>query len=429
MNADTTRIAIIGGGMAGLCAAVELGRKGLCVDVFERQAQAGNKILLTGNGKGNISNTLIRTGDYLTDEPLLLNEILNHEQNGDFLSNRSFFESLGLFLKEKDDRLYPVSNRTQSILHALLFFAKDANVTFYTGHFVNGIHKDNKVFTVQSQVTALYSGENESKTYSGYTYVLLAGGGKAGIYGEEGKNCYRITKDLSFGWVWPHPALVQAFCDDTDLKKMAGVRIDAGITLYREEVCIAKESGELQIIDSGLSGIPVFQLTRYIADPKKINYRFAVDFLPYLDESVLTNTAKDLYLRFKNGRVSDVLSGLLPKKCADGLLSRSLHDAAYRCDPYVSDMGEKDLEKILGDLKEISFKIDNLNGYKHAQISTGGVPLSDVMSSMEAKHIQNLYLAGEILNVAGKCGGYNLHFAALSGRIAADDILQKEGLK
>ena len=227
-----------------------------------------------------------------------------------------------------------------------------------------------------------------------------------------------------------YPGLVQTFSDDDDFfTETKGVRVDAKASLYINEKEIASDTGELQITDKGLSGIPVFQLSRYIGkalDEKK-NVKIKLDYLPQYSYEALE---KDIMDRFNKAvsKEKELNEKLTAEKLFDGILNSKLETALLKkahispTKPLREGLEDK-ISNFISLIKEDEVLIKGLNDFDKAQISVGGVPLMEIKESFESNKENGIYILGEALNVSGECGGYNLHFAWLSGLIAANDIM------
>ena len=405
------KIAIIGAGMSGMIAAIYAAQNHLQVVIFERLDRVGKKLLLTGNGKCNLSNESITTDNYITDSPKVLNSILtsfSREQE------EQLFQNLGILTKVKNGCIYPVSNQASTVLDALRIRMKELSIEVKTESMITKITKKDDTYSLCDEF---------NKIYSGFSELLIATGGLAGVYQEHQKNGYPLLQSLGYKMIPSHPALVQTICSDKDLKVISGVRSDVVVTLFINGNEQGTERGELQITEKGLSGIAVFQLTRRMDELNKHNTKLRVDFLPALTQECMDSFVKKRYQQMHQRTLEEFMTGMIHKK----LIFFFLRKKNWKLDEPVSKHTADELQSLLYMMKNYEFEVLDLNGYQNAQISTGGVALEQInpedMSSKKDKHV---YITGEALNVAGECGGYNLHFAMASGYLAGSSIARRE---
>ena len=402
-----SKIIIIGAGMSGMVAAIKASERGHEVTILERQETPGKKIALTGNGKCNLSSAEISLQDFITDDEELLSQIIN----GYRPKEMEFWKRLGLLLKQKREGIYPVTNQASTVVSVLLNACKERNVTIITSAECLEIKKD-KQFTVFFEDTRL----GKTKKLIGDSCILSCGG-LAGIYQELSHNGFRISKSFGLKHIPGYPALVQTKCKG-EIRDLAGVRQDAKINLFIDDKLIATEEGELQFTAQGLSGIVVFQLTRYMGQAlrDKQNVVLKIDFLPHITKEEFLHFLQMQICERRNIILEEVLKGTLHPKL-------SAYITAYGSFPTTipaSKLKDTEIVKLADLFKEFPFTVKELNSFKNAQISTGGVLLCNMDKHLMAKNVPGLYITGEMLNVCGKCGGFNLFFAAASGYIAGE---------
>ncbi len=393
--------AVIGGGMAGICSAILLAEAGIKVKLFERQDRIGKKLLLTGNGRCNLSNLSPGAEHYLTDDKERLERILNTLTPK---RRELFFDALGLKLCEIRGGLYPVTRQASSVLDAFRFRLRELGVAILTDSFVSGIDGDLRITL------------SDGRCFGPFKKILLAAGGRAGVYAEEKDNALALAKEMAGSLVKTYPSLC-AIRVKEELKAAAGVRCDARITLQTPQGSYS-EQGELQITKGALSGIPVFQLSRYLEDT--MNSRIHVDFLPFLEEG-------DAYLSaraecFSQRSLEEFFAGILNKKLAVELL----HRAGLAPSRPVSELPEEELIKLFRLCRSAEYTPAGYGSYKDAQLMCGGVPLSALSDDLECRQHPGVHILGELLNVNGECGGYNLHFALASAMHVCDRLLSTE---
>ena len=399
------KIGVIGGGAAGMTAAITAARQGADVTVLEGTDRLGKKLLSTGNGKCNLGNRNLDVTAYYSKEPEKLAGFLKRFGTEDTVS---FFQGIGVMLKEKNGLLYPACEQASAVQDALRYELTALGVRQVTACKVSDVERD-----VSGKIRV--SGGGESFLFD---RVILACGGKAAPKTGSDGSGFALAKRLGHSLTPTVPALVQLKCRETFLKSVAGVRADAQISVLSGGECAAAERGELQITDYGLSGIPVFQVSRLVnyllADGKEVQIN--VDFLPDYgsEEYERLFTSRELLLR--DGRtVEAYFTGMLHKK----LMMLFLRSAGLKPGDAVRDADRKALEEVFRLCRQWTLHVTGSNSYDSAQVCAGGVPLSEVTDRLESVRTPGVYFAGEILDVDGKCGGYNLHWAWCSGYLAA----------
>lgn len=396
-------IVIIGGGMAGMVAAVMAAGPGIGVTLLERQNRIGKKLLLTGSGRCNLTNRTIHEDFYLTDAPERLKKIL--DVYGPY--EEELWKDMGLLTKEKNGCVYPLSGQAATVLNCLRLKLEEKGVTVRTDYEAGYIKKQDKRFIIDTA---------QQKETIFADAVILACGGMAGVYGEEYKNGYTLCRQLGHQLLPCDPALVQTVCEGDYFKSVSGIRTDVSITLLLDDIVTAKEEGELQITDQGLSGIAVFQLTRYLGKAFREGKQagFLLNFIPYMKKGEWNRMMFSRREEMKHRSAEDFFTGILHKKLILMLLKQQNIAPGRRID----SVSDRDFQALLEQFQCFRVRVKHVNDYRHAQISTGGVPLDEVDDTLASTLIEHLYLTGEMLNVAGACGGYNLHFAAATGYIA-----------
>lgn len=401
------QIIIIGAGAAGLTAAIFAARNGAKVTILEHTAKAGKKILSTGNGKCNITNRY-QSGDcYRGSDKEFAMEVIKQFNEKDTLS---FMESLGILCKEKNGYVYPRSEQASTVRDGLLMECRRLGVVIEYETEVRNIQKKDTFFEV------VVNHGKESNTYKCEKLILATGSKAAPNTGSDGSG-YEFAKALGLKVIKPLPALVQLKCEEGIYKEAAGVRCPANITININGEMAAREEGELQITNYGISGIPVMQLSRFAVkalDARK-QVEAVIDFFPEMKGGELQQKLTDMIKRFPEKNMEDILAGFLNRKLASALLKEmgvKKNTMAAQCD-------ESYIQGIASFLKSYKAWINGFNSFVEAQVCQGGVATMEIDSrTMEAKKIPGLFLVGEILDVDGTCGGYNLQFAWATGAIA-----------
>ncbi len=384
------QILVVGGGAAGLIAAIYAARNGAAVTVLEKNDIFGKKLLATGNGRCNLTNRRQNPEKYHSSTPDFPWKVLT-QQTEEMTEN--FFSNLGIVLKDRDGWLYPYSDQAQAVRDVLLMEARHLKVKLKTKAEVTGISKNADGFSVVCGDYA-YHGD----------CVILASGSCASLPEGLGRDGYRLAETLGHKVISPLPALTGLRGIGNYFGKWAGTRFHAGVSLHAEGKILSSAVGELQFTEYGISGIPVFQISRFAAkaleEGKKVTA--VIDFMPEMTVDQLVMMLEERLEHCSYKTMEEVLVGFLPKKLISMMVSDFLS---------VSDLA--------GRLKTFPVMIKATQGFAHAQVCAGGVSADEVAAeTMESNIVSGLYFAGEIVDVDGECGGYNLQWAWSSGAMA-----------
>lgn len=384
------QIIVIGGGASGMMAAITAAREGAKVTILEQNNKLGKKILSTGNGRCNMTNLEQKKEKYRSDKIDVAWQILNDFSVADTLA---FFEELGIYPKDRNGYLYPRSNQAISVTEALESEVRRLKIKCKTQEEVIRIQKDSDQYIVYTK-TWHYACDS----------VILACGSKASVIDGSTGSGYLLAKQLGHTIIDPVPALVGLKGHGNWFSKWSGVRCEAKVRLYIDQCFCIEDIGEVQLTDYGISGIPVFQISRYAARALLQNQPVTaeLDFLPEMNEDELHSFFIKIKEHDNNKSLKQLLIGILPIKLAELLTDRCAD---------VSDMIKK--------IKHFSVSIKDTLDFSHAQVCSGGVSLQEVDSyTLESKLSSGAYFCGEMLDVDGACGGYNLQWAWSSGYIA-----------
>lgn len=404
-------VIVIGAGASGLIAAIYAKSKGNNVILLEKNEICGKKILATGNGRCNFWNEDQRLEHYRSSNFTKLEKIINNKNREEILK---FFEKIGIEPKIKNGYYYPNSNQAISIKKALELEAKKQNVIIKTDSEVVDLKKEKDDFKV-----ILKNGQEIISNS-----VILATGSKAAPKtGSDGIG-YQICKKFNHTIVKPLPALVQLKADGKFLKDWEGIRTDVLVKLYENGKKIGEEIGEIQLTNYGISGICVFNLSgrvsRGLNENKKENVR--INFL----NSLNINSSKDFIewmnkrnLLVKDRSIFELLEGVLNYKLVNVLLKKSKINNNMKWEE-LSLSSKNDLAENI-----TSFELDIIgtNSFDKAQVCSGGIPLNEIdVKDMQSLKVKGLYIIGELLDVDGDCGGYNLEWAWITGMIAGSRV-------
>lgn len=414
-------IGIVGGGAAGMTAAIFAAGEGAEVTLFEGNDRLGKKLLATGNGKCNLGNLELGPENYYSASPELLKGYLERFGTEDTVA---FFRRIGVLIKQRNGYLYPVSEQASTVLDALRFAIgrETGRIRVTPKTRIDRIERDKKRRCIR-----LWSGE---KTYA-FDRVILACGGKAAPKTGSDGSGYKLAGMLGHSLIPVVPALVQLKCREDWMKSIAGVRAEAAVSFQSPDGETVTERGELQLTEHGISGIPVFQLSRrinYILRGRK-EVEVKIDFLPgFAREGFAEGLIGTRAPIGECGTVEEYFTGVLNKK----LMNLLIRLGGLRPSDSVREVPRERILRIYGLCREMTVHVTGSNSFDSAQVCAGGVPLAEVTEALESKLAPGVYLAGELLDVDGRCGGYNLQWAwcsgYLAGRASGQDVDRKKGV-
>lgn len=401
-------IAIIGGGASGLMAAFFAARSGANVTLYEHNNSVGKKILASGNGRCNIINTGATHADYAGSDPQFVTYALKQMN---FHYFQSLCHSIGLLLDVKEDgRCYPLSNEAKSVLIALKGAVSDAGVTILTESAVTAISKDKSGFIVTS-----------NKQNRRYERVLISTGSEAAPQLGATADGYAFARSFGHEIIPTYPSLVQLHLSSKHAPKMAGVKTVAEVTLVIDGKSNTKVTGDILFTSYGISGLAILDISQKasFALLHKQRVSLSLNLLPQFDTQTLTNTLDKLFTSIPTQTLQNALCGLLPAK----IVTYLLEDTAIALSTRVSTLNPKEIKKLAHLIGEWKFEVSDTHGFKHAEVSGGGVSTAQVNpKTMESKLVEGLYFAGEVLDIVGRRGGYNFNFAWASGMIAGKEM-------
>ncbi len=402
-----TDIAIIGGGAAGLIAAITAKRKApnLSVTLIEGLDRVGKKLITTGNGRCNITNTHLSLSHF-------------HGENKDFcrfaLSRfgyneiKAFFESIGVDFVAEDDRVYPASLQAASVVDALRFECDKIGVETVTSCKITDIKKG-------ADFTLISDADKFSARAVIVASGLFSGGDKIGSDGS----IFRLLKNLGIASVKATPSLVQLKTEIEFVKQLKGIKVVATASLLRDGKPCSQNTDEVLFCDYGLSGPAVLQISRESArDDRK--YEVSLDLYPDTEKTELTAGLVKRIALLKDRTLEEFFTGALNKRLGQVVLKY----CGFKLSDPVSALNEKDAELIAFALKDFRFKVLSNTGFLNSQVTAGGLSTKEFDSyTMECKKLRGLYCAGEILDIDGDCGGFNLSWAWGSGALAAESAV------
>ncbi len=400
------KIAVVGGGAAGMMAAVQAAKAGARADLYERNDRVGKKLLATGNGKCNFSNRNMNRDAYYGSAVSFYEKLFSRFGVSETID---FFSQRGMLIKDRNGYLYPLSEQASTVLDILRFSLEKYDIRVFTGCKITQIRRDKK--------TGGFRMVCGSKTYSYDAVILACGGMAAPGTGSDGIG-YALAKDLGHHVTEIVPALVQLRCQGDFWKSAAGVRTEAELTLLVDGVKRKAVRGELQLTDYGISGIPVFQFSREAAYAilHKKRVTVEIDFLPGFDREAYGRFWEERFrqLSMKGQTLEQFLTGISNKKINQLVIKT----AGCKPSDEVERLSEEKRRKLAALYRRFKVTVSGSNGFEQAQVSAGGIPAEELTDRLESKLVPGLYFAGELIDMDGVCGGYNLQWAWTSGAIA-----------
>jgi predicted Rossmann fold flavoprotein len=391
---------IVGAGAAGLCAAITAARAGQTVTLLEQNGRVGRKILVSGNGKCNLTNSYIAAHRFHSQNPHFIEKVL---EGYDFKAIEHFFASIGLVLTEgKEGKCFPLSMQASTVAELLVYAAREAGVEIVCDCKVNRIVKETDLFRLET-----------SQGVKKCRKLLIASGSPAAPRLGGNDSGYAFALKMGHTLLPRYPALVQLTSPDKWVEGCAGVKIAGLAKLYANGDYIAEKKGDLLFTNYGISGLAILDLSREasIRLAQFDSCELHLDLMPKYHKEQLAKLLLERIVPQSNKPVVLWLQGVLHQKLARMVLSQSA------CKSRVEGaLNRKEVNRLVHTIKNLKLTIDGTRGFEGAEVSTGGVSTAEVNpETMESKVVPGLYFAGEILDVDGDRGGFNFHFAWVSG--------------
>ncbi len=406
-------LVVIGGGASGMMAAGRAAERGFKVLLLEKKAELGNKLLITGKGRCNITN---KEKDYKNFIKVL-------GENGNFLFKAlfnfgpqeviRFFEKKGLLLKtERGNRVFPQSDKASDVIKVLLEYLKENNVEIQTKAEVK------KFEIVKNQITKVVLKNGDSFVAENF---LIATGGKSYPGTGSTGDAYKWLQEMGHKIIKPRPALTSIVLDSPWLKELQGLSLkNVNISLWQNNKKVDERFGEALFTHEGMSGPIILDMSAKIGELlEQGQVDLKIDFKPALDYKKLDKRLQRDWQKYYQKSIKNYLKNLLPKS----LIPVFIEKLSLNGEDKVEVLRKEDRKALLHLLKEFSLNIVGLTGFNKAIVTVGGVDVSEVdPNTMKSQIISNLYLAGEILDIAGPTGGYNLQIAWSTGYLVGDSL-------
>ena len=407
---ENTDILVAGDGAAGIMAALTATENGKGkIFIIEKMGQLGKKILATGNGKCNYTNYYQAKECYRGNDVSFAWKAL---QKFGYKETISLFKSYGIIPYDRDGYVYPLPGQASCVRDILERELKSTKVVINKEEKITdvSIHRKNG----RQDGFIVVTGNNKYFTQK----LIIATGGKAGaVHGSDGSG-YSLAKSLGHSVITPFAALTSCIICGKYTKDWAGVRTKGTVRAYNSKgKLLCENTGELQFVAQGISGIPVFQVSRYISEEivKGRKPYLTIDIMPlYSEEEIIASL---LCRKKKNGSIGDIFTGMLHNKLAAALLK--FCDISIK--RQAAGLTKDEASHIAAVMKNWRLEVKDTGGFEKAQVTGGGIPASEINAeTMESKICPGLYFAGEVIDVDGICGGYNLQWAWTSGYIAGN---------
>lgn len=409
-------IVVIGGGASGLMAGVSAAEeyrkqnKNYKIIILEGNQKLGKKLLATGNGRCNLSNWDLSEanffGDYKKFAPIL--------QKYDTQSILDSFKEMGLLtVTDSEGRIYPYNKQASAVLEILKLRAEELKIDMKFEFNVDSVTKYKNIFRIKSKDQVI----NAEK-------IILATGGMASPRHSSSMDGYKILNSMGHNVTKTYPTLVQLKCEDKFIRNLSGVRAVSKICLMGDNENLLEETGEVMFGNKSISGICVFQLSVMASEffskgniqgkrYKELSVK--IDLAPNLTYSELLEFLTNYKKIHPNTPCNQFLDGVVNTKISKEIIKLCKVDKLYT----ISNLTEKDIKSICNKIKNINLNIQGTKGFDDAQVTGGGLTLDEVnLNTLESCKVKRLYVCGELLNIHGKCGGFNLHLAWASGKVA-----------
>ena len=405
------KIAIIGAGAAGIIAAITAKRlnKNLNIDLFDANKAIGKKILASGNGRCNISNSKITSKNYIGENPDFTSFAL---KEFDFKAFEKFCKSVGLLLDIKPSgKVYPLSNEAKSVTNLLELALQELGVNIYLESMITDIEKVEDKFNIKTQ-------DNE---YKAYDKVLISNGLGAAPQLNANESGLDFASKFGHSFNPTYPSLVGLKTDNTYNGKLQGVKKECNVSLYVNGNLEQEIFGDVLFTSYGVSGFAILDISQ-LAVLNLSQYqdvKIAINFFPKINRNDLGDQIQTLFKTIPSQKAVDIITGMVSNKIAPVLLDI----CKINIDTKAADINAKQIKALAYQLNQWKLKIIDTQGFGHAEASGGGVRTAEVDNkTYESKLVKNLYFAGEVLDIVGNRGGFNLQFAWASGYLVGKSL-------
>lgn len=403
-------VIIVGAGASGIAAAITAKDYGIDAAIVESNDRIGKKLLSTGNGRCNITNENISMLNYHGENPQFPEYILKSFSNKD---TENFFSALGLpLITLEDGKRFPKSLQSSSVIDILKLSLEEKDIPIYY---------NTKVLDIKPLTSGFKLTTSSNEDFYCNKIIICTGGKSAPFTGSDGSG-YTLSKKLGHKIVKPLPALVQLKLDYPKIKALSGIKINGEAEIYVDNTFKEKYSGEILFTDYGISGPPILSLSRIASKGLESNKKVTIKVNLLPDVANLNEFLENHWAIFSYRECVVSLYGIINKKIIPILLKEAGLDNIHKpCE----ELTWKEKRNIINLISSWQFNVSGTNSFSNAQVTAGGIDTTEVdNTTLESKVVSGLFFAGEILDVDGDCGGYNLQWAWSSGVIAAKNCLK-----
>ena len=399
-------IVIIGGGVCGIVSAIKSFNGRNRITILERNDKCLKKLLLTGNGRCNYFNDDTSISNYHSMREDLLDKVINSDNMSRILD---FYNELGIIPKIKNGYYYPFSNQASTVRDALLFEVMKLGISIKYNYLVEKIECSNNKFIINDSIVC-------------DKVIIATGSCSYPKTGSDGMG-YDFLRKFGHNIIKPLPALVQLNSDFKYCRELSGIRSDVILSLYEDDEFISSSVGEVQLTDYGISGICTFNLSHFVTRGLDVGRKevIKVNFLPFIKDNYMEwfNTYSN---KHNDKNIYMLLCNILNYKLVKVILKVCSIDN----ETYYNELDYNSRSLLIDNLTNFKFNIVSTKDFNFSQVCNGGVSLDEVnLSTFESLIVDGLYITGEVLDINGNCGGYNLICAVISGILVGDDLSDK----
>ena len=399
-------IVIIGGGVSGIVSAIKSFNGRNRITILERNDKCLKKLLLTGNGRCNYFNDDTSISNYHSMREDLLDKVINSDNMSRILD---FYNELGIIPKIKNGYYYPFSNQASTVRDALLFEVMKLGISIKYNYLVEKIEHSNNKFIINDRIVC----DKVNIATGSCSYPKT---------GSDGMG-YDFLRKFGHNIIKPLPALVQLNSDFKYCRELSGIRSDVILSLYEDDEFISSSVGEVQLTDYGISGICTFNLSHFVTRGLDVGRKevIKVNFLPFIKDNYMEwfNTYSN---KHNDKNIYMLLCNILNYKLVKVILKVCSIDN----ETYYNELDYNSRSLLIDNLTNFKFNIVSTKDFNFSQVCNGGVSLDEVnLSTFESLIVDGLYITGEVLDINGNCGGYNLICAVISGILVGDDLSDK----
>lgn len=399
-------IVIIGGGVSGIVSAIKSFNGRNRITILERNDKCLKKLLLTGNGRCNYFNDDTSISNYHSMREDLLDKVINSDNMSRILD---FYNELGIIPKIKNGYYYPFSNQASTVRDALMFEVMKLGISIKYNYLVEKIECSNNKFIINDSIVC-------------DKVIIATGSCSYPKTGSDGMG-YDFLRKFGHNIIKPLPALVQLNSDFKYCRELSGIRSDVILSLYEDDEFISSSVGEVQLTDYGISGICTFNLSHFVTRGLDVGRKevIKVNFLPFIKDNYMEwfNTYSN---KHNDKNIYMLLCNILNYKLVKVILKVCSIDN----ETYYNELDYNSRSLLIDNLTNFKFNIVSTKDFNFSQVCNGGVSLDEVnLSTFESLIVDGLYITGEVLDINGNCGGYNLICAVISGILVGDDLSDK----